>query len=100
MSLEENSQMSSPTEIETVPRNDDYEKKLNDPLYHQKQDWISYLEKDFPTIPHYFLDLIASYVQTHPEEAEKVMKGELKFESTKLDQWRKDVKRENFISSL
>lgn len=79
----------------TIPRNDDMSKKLDDPLYHERQNWIQQMEKDFPDIPYYFLDLITSYVQAHPEEADKVMRGELKFESTKLDEWRKSVKENN-----
>ena len=76
----------------TIPRNTDAEKKLNDPLYHQKMDWIKALEKDFPQIPYYFLDLITTYVQAHPEEADDIMNGNDLPEATKLMEWRKNVK--------
>jgi len=77
----------------SIPRNDDAEKKLNDPLYHQRQDWVKALEKDFPQIPYYFLDLITSYVQAHPDEADDIMNGNVDLpEATKLTEWRKNVK--------
>jgi len=77
--------------MEEIPRNDDL-KKLEDPKYHEKMDWINALERDFPNVPYYFLDLITSFVQTNPEEAEKIMKGEKTFDGTKLDEWRKLIK--------
>jgi len=77
----------------SIPRNDDAEKKLNDPLYHQRQDWVKALEKDFPQIPYYFLDLITSYVQAHPDEADDIMNGNINLTgATKLTEWRKNVK--------
>lgn len=77
---------------EVIPRNEDGMKKLDDPKYHQRMDWINQLEKDYPGVPYYFLDLITSFVQANPEEAEKLMNGEKTFEGTKLDEWRKLIK--------
>lgn len=83
--------MEEPT-LQEIPRNEDV-KKLDDPKYHQKMDWIGALEKDYPTVPYYFLDLITSFVQTNPEQAEAIMQGNVGFDDTKLDEWRKLVKK-------
>lgn len=77
------------------PRNAEGLKKLEDPKYHQKMDWINALEKDYPGVPFYFLDLITSFVQANPEEADKIMNGEKTFDGTKLDEWRNLVKTED-----
>ena len=91
MELDNSSSMT--TNLQQIPRNVDAEKKLNDPLYHQKMDWIKALEKDFPEIPYYFLDLITSYVQAHPDEADDIMNGNIDLpEAMKLTEWRKNVK--------
>ena len=37
------------TEQQEIPRNEDAKKKLDDPKYHQKMDWIQALEKEYPT---------------------------------------------------
>ncbi len=79
-------------EPQEIPRNEGA-KKLDDPKYHERMDWINSLEKEFPSVPYYFLDLITSYVQDNPEEAEEVRKGNISFEETKLDEWRKLAKK-------
>ena len=57
-------------------------------------DWINALEKDYPQVPYYFLDLITSFVQTNPEEAEAIMSGSVDHtDFSKLDEWRKLVKK-------
>ena len=76
-----------------IPRHDDL-KKLDDPKYHEKMNWIKALENDYPNVPYYFLDLITSFVQSNPEEAHKIMNGEKTFDGTKLDEWRKLIKEE------
>jgi len=81
------------TEQQEIPRNEDAKKKLDDPKYHQKMDWIQGLEKDYPTVPYYFLDLITSFVQTNPEEADAIMNGSVEFQGTQLDEWRKLAKK-------
>ena len=72
--------------------------KMDDPKYHEKMNWIDSLEKDYPGIPYYFLDLITSFVQANPEEAEKIMNGEKTFDATKLDEWRKLVKTQEITT--
>ena len=77
--------------MEKIARNDDV-KKLEDPKWNEKQDWINALEKDFPSCPYYFFDLVCSYVQAHPEEADAVMRGSLKMpEAIKLAEWKKNL---------
>lgn len=86
-------EISTESQPQHIPRNPDADEKLNDPLYHQRQDWVKALEKDFPTIPYYFLDLITSYVQKHPEEADAVMNGKMDVpEAFKLKEWKETIK--------
>ena len=80
--------------MEEIPRNADVE-KLKDPEFSQKVDWINALERDFPTLPNYFADLIVSYCMNNPDEAERVMKGEKVPPADLLTKWKEDVKKQN-----
>jgi hypothetical protein len=79
------------SEVTEIPRHEDV-KKLDDPKYHERMNWIDSLEKDYPSVPYYFLDLITSYCQSNPEEAEKIMNGEIVADANVLHEWKKSVK--------
>ena len=65
--------------VEELPRNLGVD-KLNDANFSKKTDWINALQKDLPSLPNYFADLIVSYCMNNPEEAEAVMNGGLQHE--------------------
>ena len=86
--------MEEPQQQQEIPRNADAQKKFDDPKYHEKMDWIGALEKDYPEVPYYFLDLITSFVQANPDEAEAIMTGSVDHtDFSKIDEWRTLAKK-------
>ena len=71
--------------------------KLNDAEFSKKTDWINALQKDLPSLPNYFADLIVTYCMNNPEEAEAVMNGEEAPAADQLIEWKKSVKKQNII---